>query len=189
MADEKAFERLPLRSKFGLTQGELVVFQTMVDEELATTKQLAVALCYSPRTITNRISSASRKLGTSGKFETMLTLLVQGYISLPSQPVSPQIERHRVSPSILSRSERQILEVMVRGGPTSNPAIAEALGRTPGTIRNQVSGIVKKFEAVDRTQALVLAVQAGEIEIPEKNEISVNLGFSEREQREHICRS
>jgi len=59
----------------------------------------------------------------------------------------------------LTRRERELLELIARG--CGNAAIAEQLGISPKTVRNHVSRIFDKVGAAHRSQAIVMARQAG----------------------------
>ena len=59
----------------------------------------------------------------------------------------------------LTDREHEVLELIARG--LTNEAIAARLGTAPKTVRNQVSTILDKIEAVDRAAAIVRARRAG----------------------------
>jgi len=59
----------------------------------------------------------------------------------------------------LTRRDRDILRLIARGW--TNREIAAELGRSPGTVRNQVARILVKLDASDRTQAAVRASELG----------------------------
>lgn len=59
----------------------------------------------------------------------------------------------------LSEKEKAILRLMASG--CSNKEIAQALFKSEGTIKNQVSGILAKLDARDRTRAVLRAVELG----------------------------
>ena len=63
----------------------------------------------------------------------------------------------------LSERERDVLRVLARG--LSNEAIARRLHLSPGTVRNYVSAILSKLEVADRTQAALLAVRYGLVDL------------------------
>lgn len=62
----------------------------------------------------------------------------------------------------LNEREKQILKGISHG--FSNAEIAAELFLSEGTVRNYVSGILKKLEVDDRTQAAVLALRYGLVE-------------------------
>lgn len=59
----------------------------------------------------------------------------------------------------LSAKEKEILRLMASG--CSNKEIAEALFKSEGTVKNQVSTILAKLDARDRTRAVLRAVELG----------------------------
>jgi len=59
----------------------------------------------------------------------------------------------------LTEREREVLVLLARG--LSNGEIAERLHLSKGTVRNYVSAILGKLGVPDRTQAAVLAIRAG----------------------------
>jgi DNA-binding NarL/FixJ family response regulator len=59
----------------------------------------------------------------------------------------------------LTAREREVLELVARG--RANAQIAEQLGLSAKTVRNNVSNIFTKLQVVDRAQAIVKAREAG----------------------------
>jgi DNA-binding NarL/FixJ family response regulator len=59
----------------------------------------------------------------------------------------------------LTASERAVLALIARG--LDNSAIAASLGKSEKTVRNQVSSIFSKLGVGTRSQAIVLAREAG----------------------------
>jgi DNA-binding NarL/FixJ family response regulator len=59
----------------------------------------------------------------------------------------------------LTAREREVLELVARG--LANDAIAERLGITSKTVRNQVSALFDKLGVASRAQAIVKAREAG----------------------------
>lgn len=70
----------------------------------------------------------------------------------------PRDAAARAFPSLTPR-ERDVLERLARG--EGNEAIARALGLSSKTVRNQVSVILSKLAAIDRSAAMELARRAG----------------------------
>lgn len=66
---------------------------------------------------------------------------------------------HRTPNAELSPREREVLSLIVRG--KSNKEIATALGITEATVKCHVSVILLRLEVVDRTQAVIAALQRG----------------------------
>jgi DNA-binding NarL/FixJ family response regulator len=65
----------------------------------------------------------------------------------------------RTPDSDLSHRERQVLKLLATGN--SNKKIGELLGITEATVKSHVSTILMRLNAVDRTQAVVSALQRG----------------------------
>ncbi len=63
----------------------------------------------------------------------------------------------------LSPRELEIIGEIAKGG--GNKEIASRLGLVEGTVKTHVASILAKLGALDRTQALVIALKAGIIEI------------------------
>ncbi|MFQ5400497.1 MAG: response regulator [Anaerolineae bacterium] len=63
----------------------------------------------------------------------------------------------------LTRREMSILRLMAQGH--SNQEIAETLFLAPGTVKNNVSNILGKLHANDRTQAVVTALKRGIVDL------------------------
>jgi DNA-binding NarL/FixJ family response regulator len=59
----------------------------------------------------------------------------------------------------LTQREREVLELVARG--IGNQAIAERLGISEKTVRNQVSTVISKLQAADRAEAIAMARDAG----------------------------
>ncbi len=65
----------------------------------------------------------------------------------------------------LSEREREVLRLLTRG--FSNKDIAQELHLSQGTVRNYVSAILIKLNVSDRTQAAVLALSSGLVDLSE----------------------
>ena len=63
----------------------------------------------------------------------------------------------------LSPRETDILRLIVKG--LSNQEIADTLNITRGTVKWHVNIILRRLDVSDRTQAVVVAVQRGIVEI------------------------
>ena len=66
-------------------------------------------------------------------------------------------------PGALTPREIQILRRIADGRDLRE--IAEELGTTPGTVKNQLSSCFRKLGARDRTHAVMLAIRAGVIDL------------------------
>ena len=64
-----------------------------------------------------------------------------------------------VAPEDLSPRETEVLRLMAGG--YSNKEISTALGKSEGTIKNQVSNILSKIGVRDRTRAVLKAIELG----------------------------
>jgi DNA-binding NarL/FixJ family response regulator len=67
----------------------------------------------------------------------------------------------------LSAREMDVLRLLARG--FSNAEIAERLSLSQGTVRNYVSAVLAKLEVSDRTQAAVLALRYGLVDLNDAN--------------------
>jgi DNA-binding NarL/FixJ family response regulator len=63
----------------------------------------------------------------------------------------------------LSERELEVLKLLACG--MTNAEIAESLYLTKGTVRNYVSSILAKLDVEDRTQAAILAVRHGLVDL------------------------
>jgi PAS domain S-box-containing protein len=79
-----------------------------------------------------------------------------------------EIERLRRAAELpqLSQREGQILRLLARG--MTNREIGRELQLSPGTVKNHVSHLLDKLNAVDRTAAAVLASEMGWTEVADK---------------------
>jgi DNA-binding NarL/FixJ family response regulator len=65
----------------------------------------------------------------------------------------------------LSEREREVLRLVARG--LTNSDIAERLHLSEGTVRNYVSAVLAKLDVSDRTQAAVIALRYGLVDLSE----------------------
>jgi DNA-binding NarL/FixJ family response regulator len=63
----------------------------------------------------------------------------------------------------LSERERDVLRLLARG--LNNADIAERLHLSEGTVRNYVSAVLAKLQASDRTQAAIIALRYGLVDL------------------------
>lgn len=59
----------------------------------------------------------------------------------------------------ISEKEREVLRLMASG--YSNKEISEAMFKSEGTVKNQVSAILAKLEVRDRTRAVLKSIEIG----------------------------
>jgi len=76
------------------------------------------------------------------------------------QPLQPEIRRPL---HILTRRECEVLQMLADG--KSNRGIGEALFISEKTVKNHVSNILQKMNVNDRTQAVVVAIKNGWVEV------------------------
>ncbi len=76
-------------------------------------------------------------------------------------------------PSILTPRETEILTLIAHGHP--NKQIAHQLGLSENTIKNHVSSIMRKLDANDRTQAVVMAINNRWIVSPDIGPLGSNI--------------
>jgi DNA-binding NarL/FixJ family response regulator len=67
--------------------------------------------------------------------------------------------------SLLTAREIQVLQAIVNGA--CNAEIAESLNITPETVKTHVKNILHKLKARDRTQAVVIALRASLVSLPD----------------------
>lgn len=77
--------------------------------------------------------------------------------SVGADKAEPDAPALRENP--LSRREREVLRLIATG--LSTPEIAERLGTSPGTVKNQTSSILSKLQVRDRTRAALVALRDG----------------------------
>jgi two-component system response regulator DegU len=78
----------------------------------------------------------------------------------PIQHLQPEIRRPL---HILTRRECEVLQMLADG--KSNRGIGEALFISEKTVKNHVSNILQKMNVNDRTQAVVVAIKNGWVEV------------------------
>ncbi|MCD7034458.1 response regulator transcription factor [Metabacillus sp. GX 13764] len=77
-----------------------------------------------------------------------------------SQHIQPEVRRPL---HILTRRECEVLQMLADG--KSNRGIGEALFISEKTVKNHVSNILQKMNVNDRTQAVVVAIKNGWVEV------------------------
>lgn len=71
--------------------------------------------------------------------------------------------RTREARNTLTRREQEVLELLAAG--MSNKEITDRLSVSATTIRHHVSSVLAKLEVVDRTQAVIVAVRRGIVQL------------------------
>lgn len=82
--------------------------------------------------------------------------------SMGSVPQLKEMELQRPL-HLLTRRECQVLQLLAEG--KSNKGISESLYISEKTVKNHVSSILQKMKVKDRTQAVVIAIKNGWVEI------------------------
>jgi len=97
--------------------------------------------------VTHNLVNEFRRLALSGQNEN-------------AHPAKPEIRRPL---HILTRRECEVLQMLADG--KSNRGIGEALFISEKTVKNHVSNILQKMNVNDRTQAVVVAIKNGWVEV------------------------
>ncbi|WP_078431770.1 response regulator [Metabacillus halosaccharovorans] len=100
-----------------------------------------------PKVTHNLVNEFRRLAAANGQAATM-------------QPLQPEIRRPL---HILTRRECEVLQMLADG--KSNRGIGEALFISEKTVKNHVSNILQKMNVNDRTQAVVVAIKNGWVEV------------------------
>ncbi|MCY8164961.1 two-component system response regulator DegU, partial [Bacillus inaquosorum] len=87
-------------------------------------------------------------------------LATSGVSAHPQHEVYPEIRRPL---HILTRRECEVLQMLADG--KSNRGIGESLFISEKTVKNHVSNILQKMNVNDRTQAVVVAIKNGWVEM------------------------
>jgi DNA-binding NarL/FixJ family response regulator len=106
------------------------------------------------------------KTAASAEVVAAVERVLEGHTVFPSLTASaePERERERVEETqALSHREQQILQLLADG--RSPDAVAEALVISPKTVRNHLTRAYDKLGVDNRTQAIVVALQRGYIEL------------------------
>jgi PAS domain S-box-containing protein len=85
--------------------------------------------------------------------------LVRRALLRESEPVGPRTPEDAEALERLSQRDRDILRLVAQGG--SNRSIGNAIGLSPGTVKNRLGRIFDKLEVTDRTQAALRAAALG----------------------------
>ncbi|MBD1381382.1 response regulator [Metabacillus arenae] len=117
------------------------------DTLIEAVKVVAAGGSYLHPKVTHNLVNEFRKLATNGSNGT-------------SQAIQPEIRRPL---HILTRRECEVLQMLADG--KSNRGIGEALFISEKTVKNHVSNILQKMNVNDRTQAVVVAIKNGWVEV------------------------
>ena len=117
------------------------------DTLIEAVKVVADGGSYLQPKVTHNLVNEFRRLATSN-----------GQANL--QPMQPEIRRPL---HILTRRECEVLQMLADG--KSNRGIGEALFISEKTVKNHVSNILQKMNVNDRTQAVVVAIKNGWVEV------------------------
>jgi two-component system response regulator DegU len=98
--------------------------------------------------VTHNLVNEFRRLATSNGQDVL------------NQRLQPEIRRPL---HILTRRECEVLQMLADG--KSNRGIGEALFISEKTVKNHVSNILQKMSVNDRTQAVVVAIKNGWVEV------------------------
>lgn len=138
---------------------KVVVFTSFVDDEIVHHALQAGAVGY-----------LLKDSGTQELHQAILRAH-QGKSTLAPQAtqalVSATIKPPRVGHDLTDR-EVQILELLVQG--LSNSEIGEQLYISRSTVKNHISNIFGKLQANSRTEAAVIAVQHGVVDLPDRDD-------------------
>lgn len=99
----------------------------------------------------DRLGAALRGVlqGEAALPRTLVARVLEEFRARPSRPGAPQAS---VAGARLTNREREIMELLARGGTTEQ--VAEQLYLSPATVRVHVSNVVRKLKAPDRQAAL-----------------------------------
>ncbi|WP_102797994.1 response regulator transcription factor [Bowmanella denitrificans] len=148
-------EALRAMQKSGLTQ-PVIMLTTFDDHKLVLEAVQAGARGYLLKDVSLETLVAAIETVYQGK--TLIQPAVTEKILQGLQGMQQQFESYE-APEPLTDAERKILRLMAAG--CSNKEIAEALFKSEGTIKNQVSSLLAKLGVRDRTRAVLKAIEAG----------------------------
>lgn len=145
-------------SKISATYPGVPIIIVSVNEDIDTIRRAlaAGAMGYIPKTSSPDVTVSAIKLVLAGGIYVPPHILKQGAgLATPSEAVSaepaPKVTEAAQITS-LSRRQHEVLDLIVSG--KSNQAIADELGLTTPTVKMHVSGIFKKLNVSNRTEAV-----------------------------------
>ncbi|GAA0341843.1 response regulator transcription factor [Bowmanella denitrificans] len=148
-------DALRAMQKAGLTQ-PVIMLTTFDDHKLVLDAVQAGAKGYLLKDVS--LETLVDAIETVYKGQTLIQPAVTEKILQGLQGLQQQFESYQ-TPEPLTDAERKILRLMAAG--CSNREIAEALFKSEGTIKNQVSSLLAKLGVRDRTRAVLKAIEAG----------------------------
>ncbi len=103
----------------------------------------------------DRLTEDIRRVATGGSVirPAITERVIDGVRDMPNEFDSLDL------PDPLTESEREILHMMAAG--LSNREIAGALGKSEGTVKNQVSSVLSKLGVRDRVRAVLRGIELG----------------------------
>ena len=136
----------------------IIYLTTFDDDEIIFEGLRAGALGYLLKDVSStELAEAIRKVSQGGA---LIEPSIARKVLTEFSRLSSQDSTRMTEPSnLLSDREQEILLLMAQG--STNKEIASQLFLAEGTIKNYVSGILEKLDAVDRTAAAVKAHQMG----------------------------
>lgn len=135
-------------------QPPCIILTTFDDHELVLQGLQAGARGYLLKDVTlDSLVSAIRTVHEGDTLvQPALTERVLKGLGRPDTEASPPVET-------LTRKEIEVLRLMAGG--YSNREIAQAIHKSEGTVKNQVSSILDKLDVRDRTRAVLRAINSG----------------------------
>ncbi len=140
---------------------KILILTTFDEDELVFEAVRAGALGYMLKDVSGaELASAIRNVAGGGAaLQPSVARKVMDAFTRLAQPTAAP-GRHLVEP--LSGREQAVLRLLARG--LSNKEIADRLFLAEGTVKNNVSAILQKIDARDRTQAALKARELGFLE-------------------------
>lgn len=145
-------------SKISATYPGVPIIIVSVNEDIDTIRRAlaAGAMGYIPKTSSPDVTVSAIKLVLAGGIYVPPHILKQGAglatpsEAVPAEPAPKVVEAAQITS--LSRRQHEVLDLIVSG--KSNQAIADELGLTTPTVKMHVSGIFKKLNVSNRTEAV-----------------------------------
>lgn len=160
-------EGYDLRRFLDLSQGELAIISTVVAKQAATYRKLATSFPnWSEATVKNYIHSVYQKLNVPSMSQAaILYLAFEPQAERLKEEVSKEREVAQAEAPLLNERQREILRLSGMG--MSEKEISNRLGYSALTIRNNVTPILKILGVQNQTQAVLVALDKGELTLDE----------------------